>query len=186
MLTTSEQLRAAHVRRWHIVQVAREQSLAEHMYCVAVIAGALAAKMNWAGLLHANKKLDLLNWALWHDIAEVRTGDMPTPFKRALESVAGEGVVEKAESFIDNDLGGMYRTVKGTEVEAIVKLADLMEALKFLGENGLGIHAQQVLEGIKSSLVHTVREYVDKYPQLRIREAVQSVGMDIGILKETI
>jgi 5'-deoxynucleotidase len=73
-LTVYEQLRACHVKRWHIVQTSREQTLAEHSFAVAVIAGSLAAAMRWNGLLQDSGKLKLLQWALAHDIIEVRTG----------------------------------------------------------------------------------------------------------------
>ena len=128
-LTTAEQLRACHVRRWHIVQTSREQTLAEHSFAVAVIAGTLAAAMHYKGLMHDRLKLALLQHALAHDLIEVRTGDMPTPFKRFLEKAGGAGIVEKAEDLVDSDHSGAMRQVAGTEIETIVKLSDLIEAI---------------------------------------------------------
>ena len=180
-LTLAEQLRAAHVRRWHIVQVAREQSLAEHLFCVTVIAGSLAAAMRWEGLFHYQHKIRLMNWALYHDILEVRAGDMPTPFKKALERVAGDDVVEKAEREFDNDATAQYRDIKGTPVEMIVKLADLLEAIKFLNENGLGDHARQVLDGIRADFAAHVDKYEKLWTDLRVREAVREVSDKMGV-----
>lgn len=180
-LTLSEQLRAAHVRRWHIVQVAREQTLAEHSYCVAILAGALASRMKWGEFDHDTVKLRLLNWALNHDLIEVRTGDMPTPFKKALEQVAGPGVVEKAETLIDNDEGGKMRLIRGTQIEMVVKLADLLEAIKFLGENGLGDHASSVLEGIRNDFSAAVDNYEKQWPNLEVRRAAREVCNELGV-----
>lgn len=180
-LTVAEQLRAAHVRRWHIVQVAREQTLAEHLYCVAIISGSLAQRMRWDGLLHYSQKIQLLNWALTHDIMEVRTGDTPTPFKRALEKVAGKNIVEAAEAEIDGDALGLYRQIRNTPIEMIVKLADLLEAIKFLDENGLGDHAQSVLDGIRKDFSDHVDDAEKKYPKLNVRESVREVCAEIGV-----
>lgn len=180
-LTVYDQLRACHVRRWHIVQTSREQTLAEHSFAVAVIAGSLAAAMRWNGLLQESGKLKLLQWALAHDIIEVRTGDMPTPFKRDLEAIGGKGIVEKAEDRVDADTMAAYRQVRGTEVETIVKLADQIEAIFFLQDNGVGAHAKQVLDGLRAILSDMVNEAERQFPKLSPRESVRRVCNDIGI-----
>jgi 5'-deoxynucleotidase len=180
-LTVYEQLRACHVRRWHIVQTSREQTLAEHSFAVAVIAGSLAAAMRWRELMHDSGKLKLLQWSLAHDIIEVRTGDMPTPFKRELEAVGGKGIVEKAEDRVDPETMGAYRLVRGTDVEMIVKLADQIEAIFFLQDNGVGAHAKQVLDGLRAHLSDAVSEAERAHPTLNVREAVRRVCNDIGI-----
>lgn len=180
-LTTYEQLRLCHVKRWHIVQTHRTQTVAEHSYAVAVIAGSLAAATKWRGLLHDSGKLKLLQWALAHDVMEARTGDMPTPFKRALEAVGGAGIVEKAEDHIDREEGGNYRAIEGTEVEAIVKLADQIEAIFFLQDNGYGQHALEVLDGLRKILAEMVEKYAAQYPELEVRAGVRKVCADINI-----
>ena len=180
-LTVYEQLRACHVRRWHIVQTSREQTLAEHSFAVAVIAGSLAAAMRWNGLLQESGKLKLLQWALAHDIIEVRTGDMPTPFKRDLEAIGGKGIVEKAEDRVDADTMAAYRQVRGSDIETIVKLADQIEAIFFLQDNGVGAHAKQVLDGLRAILSDMVNEAERQFPKLSPRESVRRVCNDIGI-----
>jgi 5'-deoxynucleotidase len=180
-LTIYEQLRACHVRRWHIVQTTREQTLAEHSFAVAVIAGSLAAAMRWNGLLQDKSKLALLQWSLAHDIIEVRTGDMPTPFKRELEAVGGKGIVEKAEDRVDIETMSAYRQIRGTDIETIVKLADQIEAIFFLQDNGVGAHAKQVLDGLRAHLSEAVNEAERSHPGLSAREAVRRVCNDIGI-----
>lgn len=182
-LTTYEQLRACHVRRWHIVQTTREQTLAEHSFAVAVIAGSLAAKMRYPGLVKFETQLALLRWALYHDLMETRTGDTPTPFKRALEAASSEGVIERAERLIDPEATGAYRSVKGTEIEMIVKLADLVEAIFFLQDNGSGQHAREVLAGLHRSLTAAVDDAARAYPALLVRDAVRQVCADIHITR---
>lgn len=180
-LTTYEQLRAGHVKRWHIVQIKREQTLAEHSFSVAVIAGSLAAAMRWKGLLHKELQLRLLQNALAHDLIEVRTGDMPTPFKRMLEKVGGVGIVEKAEDEIDREHTGSIRANGSGEIDTIVKLADQIEAIFFLQDNGYGQHALEVLDGLRSHLSAMVNEAEERHPEIAVREGVRKVCHDINI-----
>lgn len=180
-MTTYEQLRLCHVKRWHIVQTHRTQTVAEHAFAVSVIAGSLAAAMRWKGLLHHSNQLKLLQWSLSHDILEAKTGDMPTPFKRALEAVGGAGIVEKAEDFVDRETAGGYRAIAGTEIEMIVKLADQMEAIFFLQDNGYGQHAIEVLDGLRRILAEMVEKYSVQYPEIAVREGVREVCAQINI-----
>ena len=180
-LSTAEQLRACHVRRWHIVQTSREQTLAEHSFAVAVIAGSLAAAVRYQGLMHDRLQLKLLQHALSHDLIEVRTGDMPTPFKRFLEQAGGVGIVEKAEDLVDSDHMGAMRQVAGSEIETIVKLADLIEAIYFLQDNGVGAHAKVVLDGLRTNLSVAVNSAEKVWPAMQVREGVRKVCNDVGI-----
>lgn len=180
-LTTYEQLRASHVKRWHIVQTANSQSLAEHTYNVTVISGSLAAAMQWPGLLHDSERLKLVMWAMNHDLIEVRTGDMPTPFKRALEDAGGKKALVDAEDRIDPDQAGKARLVKGTPIEMIVKLADQIEAIWWLADNGLGQHATEVLDGMRQILSDMVNDFEKRFPDLRVRSAVREVCAQVNI-----
>jgi hypothetical protein len=106
---------------------------------------------------------------------------MPTPFKRALEKVGGKGIVEKAEAEVDNDTTGAWRMVKGTEIETIVKLADQIEAIFFLQDNGVGAHATQVLDGLRTILAEMVNEAEKAWPEMQVRSGVRQVLREIGI-----
>lgn len=180
-LTTYEQLRACHTKRWHIVQTHRTQTLAEHSFAVAVIAGSLAAACGYKGLLHDRLRLQLLQTALSHDLIEVRTGDMPTPFKRVLERVGGAGIVERAEDLVDSDHSGAMRQSEGTEIETLVKLADQIEAIFFLQDNGYGQHAIEVLDGLRRNLAQSVDAAERQWPSLAIRAGVRRVCAEINI-----
>lgn len=186
-LTAYDQLRACHVRRWHIVQVRREQTLAEHSFAVAVIAGSLANKMRFDALADPRVALELLLTSLTHDLPEVKTGDTPTPFKRALEAVSYPGVVEKAEAHLGLVPDPDSRSVS-PECAMIVKLADLIEAVFFLRDNAIGRHAYKVLSGIQSNLEQEVQRADREWPLMRVRDAVievcESIGIEIWVDKE--
>ena len=71
-------MRASDVKRWHIVATNRTQSVADHSYRVAVIAGELATEMGWMNV----DKLQVMAMAIAHDQHEALYGDIPTPAKR--------------------------------------------------------------------------------------------------------
>lgn len=175
MLTLTDQLRAGHVKRWQIVQTSREQTLAEHTFHVCVLAGELALHAKWPGLNDAREQLRLLRWAMCHDLIEVKTGDLASPFKECLRQAGGEKIVEDAERIADQQYYEHHVSVRGTPIETIVKIADLIEAAYFLQDNGVGTHAQQVLRGIEKSIRELANASVEQFPELSIYFATQIV-----------
>ena len=175
----AQQLRAQHVKRWGIVQVAREQTIAEHMYGVAVIAGHLATQMRWPGLDDPSRQLMLLRWALGHDLIEVLTGDLASPFKSQAKML-NSTFVEQVEDSMSMWCGNWRNKVRDTEIEMIVKLADMIEALNFIGDCGLGSHAREVEVDIRVRMTDMVYEYDKQYPHLRVLSAVAFTCNDLG------
>lgn len=68
------------IKRWGLKRNAHEENVMEHSWEVAVIAHTLALIKNryFAGDLDANA---IATAALYHDVTEVITGDLPTPIK---------------------------------------------------------------------------------------------------------
>jgi CBS-domain-containing membrane protein len=98
-----------------------------------------------------------------------------------LVSVNGHNAITKAEDMVDVDAGNMYRLVKGTEVDMIVKLADSIEAIKFLSDNGAGAHAKEVLDGLYESLFDQLHVFSAEYTDLPVRDSVRSICKELGI-----
>ncbi|MBE6565173.1 MAG: 5'-deoxynucleotidase [Ruminococcaceae bacterium] len=74
--------RQKYIRRWSLMRSTSEENLAEHSSQVALIAHALALIGNrFFGKHYSPDRAALL--ALFHDIPEVYTGDLPTPVKYA-------------------------------------------------------------------------------------------------------
>ena len=74
------------ITRWGLMYNTRPENLSEHSTECAIIAHALAL----IGNRHFNKKLDaakILSAALFHDMNEVLTGDLPTPIKYYNDSI---------------------------------------------------------------------------------------------------
>lgn len=184
-MTLVEQMRAGHVNRWQIVQTARPQTLAEHLYLVSVLAMDLAAKCKWSGLSDPKRRLTLLYWAMSHDIIEVRTGDICTPFKQVLKMAGGDEIVHQAEALVDpNHVAFFKEFVEGTPIEAFVKIADLLEALHFLQDNGLGAHSKEVLENMRRNTLSLMHKYDSMFPDLDLVTAVYDIAQELCIQME--
>ena len=173
----AEQLRACHVKRWHIVQTSREQTVAEHSFAVAVISGSLAVKMGWPEIDSYAGQLSLLHWALSHDLIEVKTGDIPTPFK----AVLGAAALDQAEGVVDAHYAATRREMERTSGGMIVKLADMIDAVWFLTDCGIGNHAFDVLVKLRDQLDEDVERYANEYPALKVAHAVQEVLKELRL-----
>lgn len=121
-------LRAQSVKRWTIVQTVKDQSLAEHTFNVTMIARAICKELR-------HDDAEVTKAALAHDLDEIFTGDIPTPFKTA----AREKGVEL------NDIYEKVTNRKLSDLDSrIVKIADIVEAYWFIREFGVGRHANEV------------------------------------------
>lgn len=126
-------LRNNHVTRWHMVDTVKTQSVAEHSFNVAVLAGFLAKKK---GL-----PLQEVTWAaLYHDVGEALTGDVPSHLKRV---ISYKDPIEDKLTYL-----GQKLQTEDPKIKEIIKMADLIDAVHFLGRYGIGIHAEQVMSEI--------------------------------------
>ncbi len=134
------------IARWGLMYNTRPENLSEHSMECAVISHALAL----IGNRHFGKKLDpirLLAAALFHDMNEVLTGDLPTPIKYYNEDIKQsykeiERVSqEKMLSLLDEETAGAYASLLSLspEEKRIVKGADKLCAyIKCLKETERG------------------------------------------------
>ena len=132
--------RMKYINRWALMRNAREENLSEHCLEVGILTHALCL----IGNKKLNKKLSVdraVLRALYHDAAEILTGDMPTPVKYRKEELktAYKKVEKEAEeqllSTLPPYLKEEYRSVFFPEEETMVyenrliKAADKLSAL---------------------------------------------------------
>jgi 5'-deoxynucleotidase len=87
------------IKRWGLKRNAHEENVMEHSWEVSVIAHTLALIKNryYGGTVDANA---VATAALYHDITEVITGDLPTPIKyHSLEINAAYKQIEQRAEF---------------------------------------------------------------------------------------
>ena len=131
--------RMKNIYRWALMRNTRRENIAEHSYEVAVLTHALALIHNNLGESPVDPARCVM-LAMYHDVPEILTGDMPTPVKygnpvireayRQVEQSACDRLVE----MLPADLQGEYRPLlEEGDTESVehrlVKAADKLSAL---------------------------------------------------------
>lgn len=128
--------RQKYIRRWGLMRNMTEETLSEHSYDVAVLTHALCN----IGNIVFNKSLDIgraVCIALFHDVQEVYTGDMPTPAKYYNESMREnyatieKNATEQLLSKLPAEFRFSYKELLSPENDyicVIVKAADKLSA----------------------------------------------------------
>lgn len=77
------------IKRWQLMRSTREENIMEHSHQVAVLTHALAVIENkvYGGNVDVERAV---LYALYHEVSEVMTGDMPTPVKYFNRQLHGE------------------------------------------------------------------------------------------------
>lgn len=149
------------IKRWGLKRNVVEENVMEHSWQVATIAHALAIIHNkkFAGDIDPNR---VATTALYHDVSEIITGDLPSPIKyhsdrilsayRLIEHEAEEELLSLLPEDLQSDFESMllHEKVDAT-VASFVKAADLISAfLKCQLEVNSGNHefedAQKAIE----------------------------------------
>jgi len=97
--------RMKYIKRWQLMRSVREENIMEHYQQVAMFAHALSVIKNriYGGNVNAEKAV---LYAVYHECAEVMTGDLPTPIK-----------------YFDNSIRGAY---KNLEEKASLKVLSML------------------------------------------------------------
>lgn len=125
------------IKRWQLMRSTREENIMEHSQSVATLTHALVAIENgvFGGRVDAQKAVF---YALYHEVSEVMTGDLPTPVKYFNNSIHGEYAkletlaVEKIADTLPAELKGeLYPYLQADKTCAeykFVKAADKLSA----------------------------------------------------------
>ncbi len=141
--------RMKYINRWALMRNIQEESICQHSMETAAFAHSLALIKNkyFGGELNAERAAVL---ALYHDMPEIITGDLPTPVKyfdsdiKDVYSRVEESACKKLISMLPDELKGEYSPFFFKEKDdeylwKIVKAADKISALtKCLEEKKAG------------------------------------------------
>ena len=133
--------RMKYINRWALMRNAREENLSEHCLEVAILTHALCIIGNkkWNKNLSVEKAVLR---ALYHDAAEILTGDMPTPVKyrkeelktayKKVEKEAEERLLSTLPQYLTEEFGKVffpedYATL--SYENKLIKAADKLSAL---------------------------------------------------------
>lgn len=132
-------MRMKYIPRWVLMRNTRQENICEHSYDVAVLAHVLALLENtrFGGNVDAEKCVMI---ALYHDLPEILTGDMPTPVKYVDDTMRNaykqveSGAIGQLLQLLPDDLRAPYAALmQPTDAlsaeKRIVKAADKLSAL---------------------------------------------------------
>jgi len=130
-------LALGHVKRWHTVETARAQTLAEHTGRGAMLAVWLGHRLP-VGQFDHRDELALWRAFMVHDMPKTQNGDVPNPSKQVLNRLESidydalmDGIFWEARG-----CGNPMATVSPV-VLALLRLADVLEAACFYWASGL-------------------------------------------------
>lgn len=165
--TLEQVCRLSCIKRWGIIEMQRDQSVAEHSYNVAAIALMIVDKM--APDIDDALKSGILSWSLIHDLPELVTGDFPTPVK----------------AFISENLAVMERKVfpkyyqKKTSLNpvaiTIVKIADVIDAIQFAERFCIDVRKNDIIASMINELHVLARNPGVTHINEKLIEAINSV-----------
>ena len=141
--------RMKYINRWGLMYSARNETLSEHCADTAILAHALAIIGNkiFGKDYDADRVMTL---AMYHDMCEVYTGDMPTPVKysndeikkvyKEIERLSFDRILSKLPLEIRDEYENILKpTGKDSEYHILVKAADKLSALlKCIEEKHMG------------------------------------------------
>lgn len=172
--------RLRHIRRWGLMRSTEPENVLEHSYMVAIIAHALAVLRKRRSPDDGPDPGEVAIRALFHDAAEVFTGDFPSPVKhhgeaietavKDLEDLAARRLLSTLPQGLWDTYAPLLARTDG-DAEALVHAADKVAAwLKCLEEsrtgNGEFAGAERALRRqIEECGVPEAREFVDLFAE---------------------
>ncbi len=162
------------IRRWSLMRNTQPENDAEHSLQVAMIAHALAvlARDRYGREVDPEHVVTL---AVYHDVSEVLTGDLPTPVKyhsdtlRASYAAVEEAAVERLTDMLPEELRPAMApclTERGTLAMQLVKAADRISAYvhcleeQRAGNREFDAAADRILASIGGIDVPEVRDFM--------------------------
>lgn len=129
--------RMKYINRWGLMRNTRNENIAEHSLDTAIIAHLLCVIKNvrFGGNVNPERAAVL---AVFHDVSEIITGDMPTPVKYFSSGISmaykevEQAAIDKLLSGIPEDLSEEYAKIfrcDDAELLKLVKAADKISAL---------------------------------------------------------
>lgn len=188
--------RMKYISRWALMRNTREENLSEHSLEVAMIAHALCT----IGNVRYGRQLDAERAALvglYHDAAEIMTGDLPTPVKYGSDAIrdAYKAVERNAEeqllARLPEDLRQAYEGILTAPEEPapeeqylrrLVKAADKLSALiKCIEERNSG---NQEFRSAEASTRESLGHLAEGLPEVRdfVRDFLPAYGKTLDEL----
>lgn len=141
-------MRMHSVKRWHMIDTTRQQTLAEHSANVALLVMVIITN---CPIFHFGDTAHTVMAALVHDAPEAFTGDVPTHTKKRIDGLYElEYWLTHPNFRVDTDKNG----------EALIKICDLADGIRFIRLHGVDMTARHAREGLEA-------QYQKKFDEAR-------------------
>jgi len=170
--------RMKHIERWSLMHSIKKENIMEHSQAVAVLAHCLAIVENEI----FNAKIDeykTLCYAIYHEVSEVITGDLPTPIKyfnagiktayKELESYANEKLIkalpEKLEKRYKEFIFLDEKSIEYKLTKAADKLAAYIKCIEEIksGNSEFKKARQTIEKDIKAMDINSVKYFMENF-----------------------
>lgn len=141
------------IKRWHMVDTTRTQSIAEHSANVALLAYHIAI---FAPEGYFGSAAGVLAPALFHDLPEVFMGDIPTHTKKYLT-----GVKELEDRLTPVE----FKYEADENVHLLIKLCDLADGIRFIEKYGVDRVAIFAMDGLRVQLKNKLLQARAAWPE---------------------
>ncbi len=171
--------RMKYINRWGLMRNTITENLSEHSLETAFIAHLLAVLRNKRhdGNVDAERCALL---AMYHDVAEIITGDLPTPVKyyskdiKSAYAIVEENAENQLLSYLPDDIKNVYSDIIGKkendkELWTLIKAADKISALikcteeLQMGNRDFEKAHKSTLEAIKALNVPEANEFLEEF-----------------------
>jgi len=150
---TEAVIRFQSVKRWHMIDTTRQQTLAEHSANVSLLAYYIAKTA--PGMYFGTSQAAALCGIL-HDLPEVYTGDIPSHTKKQLA-----GIDELESSVIPK----VYIEEWPSQLKKMVKMCDLADGIRFMRNHGIGTTAAHAKDGLAAQLINLSGQVATEWPE---------------------
>lgn len=147
-------IRFQSVKRWHMIDTTRQQTLAEHSANVAMLAGYISLT---CPDMYFGEHSRVAAAALTHDLAEVFIGDIPTPTKKYIS-----GVKELERTILPGEF--KFMETSNPDIGLLVKLCDLADGIRFMTAYGIGTTAEHAKKGLAHQFENKSAEAMGRWP----------------------
>jgi hypothetical protein len=138
-------MRVQAVKRWHMIETTRQQTLAEHQCNVALLAAMIART---APIDFFDAFTVVAFAALVHDLPESFTGDVPSHTKKYLTGL------EELEKQVSHPAFNVSCSVNS---RMLLKMCDLADGIRFIRLHGVDMTATHAQEGLEDQYMERFR-----------------------------
>lgn len=147
-------MKLSSIKRWQIIEMSKEQSVAEHSYNVTMISIALINGMDLRNPSYIEKtsiRQEVIGWGLCHDLTELFTGDIPSPIKSRLKCPI-DNLEANLFPMWSRENGNLTHLARG-----IIKIADYMDAIQFAEKFCIDDDREAIIDEMRAKMIVTIK-----------------------------